>query len=158
MSESALVQIFGEGDLFAFRLACASSVRSDMSTEEAAACTTLESAEEFSLSSRRGRRGLGRGESFFLWLACASAVGCPSPQPSPRSFLTGRGSWQCGLSCRLLSISAGRRGVQAPLGAAYSVRGLAPDHMTLLTELEKNQAGRLFYKHAAPNGATVSSP
>src|SRR6266446_2323531 len=72
-------------------------------TEETAACTTLESAEEFSLSSRQGRRGLGRGGSFFLWLACASAVGCPSPRPSPRSFLTGGGSWQCSLSCGLLS-------------------------------------------------------
>src|SRR6266478_4139190 len=71
---------------------------------------TEESAEEFSLSSRQGRRGLGRGGSFFLWLACASAVGCPSPRPSPRSFLTGRGSWRCRLSCSLLSTWFNRHG------------------------------------------------
>ena len=72
-------------------------------TEETAACTTVESAEGFSLSSGRGRRGLGRGGSFFVRPTCASAVGCPSPQPSPRSFLTGRGGWRCRLFCGLLS-------------------------------------------------------
>src|SRR5206468_12894877 len=37
----------------------------------------------FSLSSRRGRRGLGRGGPFFLEF--------PSPRPSPHSCLVGRG-------------------------------------------------------------------
>ena len=55
-----------------------------------------ERVEEVSLSSRRGRRGLGRGGPFLLRLACASAVG------SPRSFLTGRG--RCSLSCGLLGM------------------------------------------------------
>src|SRR6266403_4233836 len=73
-------------------------------TNETAIHTTVESAEEVSLSSRRWRGGLGRGASFFSCLACASAVGFPSPQPSPRSLLMGRGS--CYLSCGRLSIGA----------------------------------------------------
>src|SRR5436309_15792209 len=38
--------------------------------------------------------GEGWGEEGRLACRCVgvSAVGCPSPQPSPRSFLTGRGS------------------------------------------------------------------
>src|SRR5260370_22928191 len=75
-------------------------------TEENVASTPRASGEVFSLSSRRGRRGPGRGGSFLLWLAGASAVGFPSPQPSPRSFLTGRGSWRCRLSCGLLRNAA----------------------------------------------------
>src|SRR5438552_1149604 len=72
--------------------------RDNYLTKVTAACTTLERAEEFSLSSHRGRRGLGRGGSLFVWPARAS-VGCPSP----RSFLAGRGSWPCRLSRGLLS-------------------------------------------------------
>jgi len=44
-----------------------------------------------SLSSRRGRRGPERGGLSCLRLALVAAVLCPSPQPAPRSFLTGRG-------------------------------------------------------------------
>src|ERR1041385_3125044 len=43
----------------------------------------------FSLSFRRGRRGLGRGGLFFLE--------SPSPPPSPRLFLAGRGR-RCALA------------------------------------------------------------
>src|SRR5260370_40567582 len=43
------------------------------------ACTTLESAAGFSLSSRRGGEGWGEeGRSSRGW-PCALAVGCPSP-------------------------------------------------------------------------------
>src|SRR5260370_26784673 len=83
-------------------------------TEENAACTPLASGEVFSLSSRRGRRGPGRGGSFLLWLAGASAVGFPSPQPSPRSFLTGRWSWRSRLSCVPLSNTAALLTLCAP--------------------------------------------
>ncbi len=72
-------------------------------TEESALRATLVSAEGISLSSRRGRSGLGRGGPFFLWLACSAAIRCPSPRPSPRSILTGRGSRICRLSCGHLS-------------------------------------------------------
>src|SRR5438067_3772902 len=42
------------------------------------------SEREFSLSSLRGRRGLGRGGPSCLRLALLQAALCPSPQPSPR--------------------------------------------------------------------------
>src|SRR5437879_4855227 len=74
-------------------------------TVETVACATLDSGRSFSLSSLRGRRGPGRGGPSCLRLHAASALGCPSPQPSPRSFLTGRGSRRCRLSCGYLSIT-----------------------------------------------------
>src|SRR6266704_5195406 len=54
--------------------------------------TTLRLAEVFSLSSPKG--GEGGGEE-------ATVIECPSPQPSPHSFLAGRGRkflvvvWRC---------------------------------------------------------------
>src|SRR6185369_1383083 len=59
-------------------------------TEDTAACITLEGAEGFSLSSG-WRRGLGRGGSFCLRLACESAVGCPSPEPLSARSSRGEG-------------------------------------------------------------------
>src|SRR5206468_8472571 len=57
--------------------------------------------------------GEGWGEEGRLACACAgvSAVGCPSPRPSPRSFLTGRGSAVRALNsyrCKKLSTSLAR--------------------------------------------------
>ena len=42
---------------------------------------------------------------------------------------------------------------QAPLGAACDDDRTARGPMPLLTELERDLAGWLFYKHGAPNGA-----
>ncbi len=96
---------------------------------------------DFSLSSRRGRRGLGRGGSSCSWLFWASAGGGPSPQPSPRSFLTGRGSPPFSLSCGLLSnarsglllIATATCLVAAPVIKHASPSAIAPGQTTEVT-------------------------
>ena len=46
---------------------------------------------------------------------------------------------------------------QAPLGAARDDDGSARRPMPLLTELERDSVGWLFYKHGAPNGACAEA-
>src|SRR5216683_399184 len=46
---------------------------------------------------------------------------------------------------------------QAPLGAACDDDGSARRPMPLLTELERDSVGWLFYKHGAPNGACAQA-
>src|SRR6266568_2327456 len=46
---------------------------------------------------------------------------------------------------------------QAPLGAACDDEGSARRPMPLLTELERDSVGWLFYKHGAPNGACAQA-
>src|SRR6266566_4638012 len=93
-------------------------------------------------------RGPRRGGAFQFWLARSSEMGCPSP----RSFLTGRGSWRCRgswfLSIILLAIAAAAVGCRRDMFQQPSSKPLEPSDFFQ----DNHMASRPLVPHTVARG------